>query len=177
MCEKDISLPGNIGNLILDSLSRKINKQKHTTWIIHLAWLVMIGIVITILIGSYARSVWAGSIITECSYYTYASCIKEGTSGITASGEILRDEGEYTAAHPTLPFGTRIRITRLDRQDIPGIVVRVNDRGPAASLRRLGRSIDLNLSAAKALKIVEIGVVQISVEIVGGRYDRKTAHR
>ena len=131
------------------------------------SWIAIATIVaITCLIGC-AGPACAGGITTETSYYTVASTIREGTGsgiGLTASGEILKDEGEYTAAHPTAAFGTRLFVKRLDRQDIPGIVVRINDRGPAARLRRLGRSLDINLSAAKALDILGCGVAMVKVE-------------
>lgn len=62
----------------------------------------------------------------------------------TASGERARPTG-FTAAHRTLPFGTRVRVTH--RKNGRSVVVRINDRGPFIK----GRVIDLTPSAAKAL--------------------------
>ena len=61
-----------------------------------------------------------------------------------ASGEIF-DSGQLTAAHRTLPFGTKVRVRRLDSPET--IVVRINDRGTLST----GRVIDLSYAAAKAL--------------------------
>lgn len=67
----------------------------------------------------------------------------------TASGEKFVP-GAMTAAHPKLPFGTKVRVA-LDKKgaDPHGIVVRINDRGPFVH----GRIIDLSAGAAKALKM------------------------
>jgi rare lipoprotein A len=62
----------------------------------------------------------------------------------TASGERARPTG-YTAAHRTLPFGTRVRVT--NKTNGRTVVVRINDRGPFVS----GRVIDLTPAAAHAL--------------------------
>src|SRR5437867_3826048 len=74
----------------------------------------------------------------------------------TASGERF-DEYAMTAAHPTLPFGTRLRVTNLENRR--SAIVRVNDRGPFVD----GRVIDLSLSAARALGITEDGVARVSL--------------
>ena len=60
-----------------------------------------------------------------------------------------------TAAHRTLPFGTRVRVTNLENRR--SVIVRVNDRGPFVD----GRVIDLSLAAARALGIVDEGVVLV----------------
>ena len=65
-------------------------------------------------------------------------------AGRTATGERY-DPSKFTAAHRTLPFGTRLRVT--DRQTHRSVVVIVNDRGPFNK----GRVLDLSLAAAKAL--------------------------
>src|SRR5690349_7305600 len=65
----------------------------------------------------------------------------------TTSGEIYDQDG-LTAAHPSLPLGTRVHVTNLDNGR--GVDVRVNDRGPFVK----GRAIDLSYAAAE-----EIGVV------------------
>lgn len=90
----------------------------------------------------------------EASYYADAFV---GRS--TASGERY-DPDAFTAAHRTLPFGTRVRVTRLSTGE--SVEVRINDRGPF--VRR--RIIDLSHSAARALDMMEEGVVAVSVEVV-----------
>lgn len=79
----------------------------------------------------------------------------------TASGETYDPEA-LTAAHPHLPFGTRVRVTRLDVESTPSVEVRINDRGPF----RGGRIIDLSKAAAQELGMVQEGVVQVRVELV-----------
>lgn len=82
----------------------------------------------------------------------------------TASGEPYRP-GKLTAAHRRLPFGTVVRVRRVDdegRPYGPGVVVRINDRGPYDS-RRI---IDLSLAAARALGMVRDGVVPVELEIL-----------
>ncbi|HEX9819559.1 MAG TPA: septal ring lytic transglycosylase RlpA family protein [Methylomirabilota bacterium] len=80
---------------------------------------------------------------------------------ITASGERF-DMHALTAAHPTLPFGTRLRVVNLsnDRE----IEVRVNDRGPWIR----GRILDLSYAAARALHAVEAGVIPVRLIVLPG---------
>lgn len=78
----------------------------------------------------------------------------------TASGE-LYDPSGYTAASRDLPFGTVIRVVRIDTGAT--VIVRVNDRGPFDSRRRL---LDLSRAAAEALGMVRRGVVDVRVEIL-----------
>ncbi len=77
----------------------------------------------------------------------------------TASGEKY-NMNEMTAAHRTLPFGTKVKVTRLDngRQ----CVVRINDRGPFVR----GRVIDLSRESAKKLDLVIDGIADVKVEII-----------
>ncbi len=78
----------------------------------------------------------------------------------TASGEIFSNS-RLTAAHPSLPFGTRVKVTCLANNR--SVVVRINDRGPFASKKRI---IDLSQSAARELGIIKKGVARVSIEIV-----------
>lgn len=78
----------------------------------------------------------------------------------TASGETYLPEG-YTAAHRTLPFGTVLRVTRLDTGDV--VYVRVTDRGPFG---RRGRILDLSRAAAERLNMLRVGVTQVRAEVV-----------
>ncbi|HYQ39096.1 MAG TPA: septal ring lytic transglycosylase RlpA family protein [Pseudomonas sp.] len=75
----------------------------------------------------------------------------------TASGERF-DQHALTAAHRSLPFGTRLRVTNLDNGR--SVVVRVNDRGPS----RRGRIIDLSRSAAERLDLLRSGTAPVRLE-------------
>jgi peptidoglycan lytic transglycosylase len=67
---------------------------------------------------------------------------------------------QLTAAHRTLPLGTRLRVTNLENGRM--VRVRVNDRGPYVD----GRILDLSLEAARALDMVERGVVPVRLDII-----------
>jgi rare lipoprotein A len=86
-----------------------------------------------------------------------ASFYTEGTQ--TASGEKF-DTHEMTAAHPTLPFGTRLRVTNVATGR--SVTVRVNDRGPYVP----GRIVDVSHSAAESLGIVDKGVANVRLDVV-----------
>jgi rare lipoprotein A len=77
----------------------------------------------------------------------------------TASGERFNTHA-MTAAHPTLPFGTRVRVTNVTNGR--SVVVRINDRGPYVP----GRVVDLSGSAAESLGMVERGIVKVKVDVV-----------
>jgi rare lipoprotein A (peptidoglycan hydrolase) len=78
----------------------------------------------------------------------------------TASGQSLRD-GAATAAHKTLPLGTKVRVTNLANGKSQ--VVTITDRGPYVA----GRVIDVTIGTAERLGFVERGVVPVKVETVG----------
>jgi len=80
----------------------------------------------------------------------------------TSSGEIY-DQYEMTAAHPTLPLGTRVSVTNL--QNGREIEVRVNDRGPFVK----SRSIDLSYAAARSLGMLGPGTVPVRIEVLDGQ--------
>jgi len=77
----------------------------------------------------------------------------------TASGEQF-DKMAMTAAHKTLPFGTRVRVTHLANGR--SVVVRINDRGPF----KPGRVIDLSYAAAGVLDMHKHGLAKVKVEVV-----------
>ena len=79
----------------------------------------------------------------------------------TASGEVY-DMYAPTAAHRTLPLGTRVRVTRLDNGR--SVVARINDRGPFVD----GRIIDLSYALAERLDMVERGTARVRVEALAG---------
>ncbi len=76
----------------------------------------------------------------------------------TASGED-HSKREYTAAHRTLPFDTRVKVINLENER--SVWVRINDRGPFVE----GRIIDLSLAAAKKLRMTERGTTRVRLEI------------
>ncbi len=86
-----------------------------------------------------------------------ASFYTEGNT--TASGEKF-DTHELTAAHPSLPFGTRLRVTNVSTGK--SVTVRVNDRGPYVP----GRVVDVSYSAAEALGMVDNGVAKVKLDVV-----------
>ena len=75
----------------------------------------------------------------------------------TANGEV-HDQNELVAAHRSLPFGTKVRVTNL--RNGKEVVVRINDRGPF----RRGRIIDLSRAAAAQLNMLDAGVVRVRIE-------------
>jgi rare lipoprotein A len=77
----------------------------------------------------------------------------------TASGETF-DMHRLTAAHLTLPLGTRLLVTNVANGR--SVVVRVNDRGPY----RRDRILDLSYAAARALHAVEAGVIKVRLALV-----------
>src|SRR6185503_13653217 len=77
----------------------------------------------------------------------------------TASGEIYDQDG-LTAAHQSLPFGTRVRVTNLDNGR--AVDVRITDRGPFVG----GRVIDLSRAAARVIGLIGPGVGPVRVEVL-----------
>lgn len=76
----------------------------------------------------------------------------------TASGEPY-DMRDFTAAHPTLPLGTFVKVTNL--RNGRTVVVRINDRGPVVD----GRIIDVSYNAARALGFQERGLQKVRVDL------------
>jgi len=77
----------------------------------------------------------------------------------TASGAAF-DMHRMTAAHPSLPLGTRVRVTNLENGRT--VVVRITDRGPYVA----GRVIDLSYAAARALGMLDRGVARVRLEVL-----------
>ena len=77
----------------------------------------------------------------------------------TASGEIY-DQNKLTAAHPTLKFGTVVKVTNFFNDK--SVIVRINDRGPYAK----NRIIDLSKAAAKKLDMIKAGVIEVLIEVI-----------
>jgi peptidoglycan lytic transglycosylase len=94
---------------------------------------------------------------TQVASHGLASFYTEGTQ--TASGEKF-DTHELTAAHPTLPFGTQLRVTNVTTGR--SVTVRVNDRGPFVP----GRVVDVSYAAAETLGMVGGGVAKVKLDVV-----------
>ena len=94
---------------------------------------------------------------TQIASQGIASFYTEGQQ--TASGEKFNTH-DLTAAHPTLPFGTRLKVTNVSTGR--SVTVRVNDRGPYVP----GRVVDVSHSAANALGMVQSGVAKVKLDVV-----------
>ena len=94
---------------------------------------------------------------TQIASQGVASFYTEGQQ--TASGEKF-DTNDLTAAHPTLAFGTRLRVTNVATGR--SVTVRVNDRGPYVP----GRVVDVSHSAADAIGMVGSGIAKVKLDVV-----------
>ena len=92
------------------------------------------------------------------SFSGVASFYGNDTDHETASGQAF-NENKLTAAHRSLPFGTKLRVTHGGRS----VIVTVNDRGPFVG----GRVLDLSKAAARAVGLIDSGVGQIKAEVIG----------
>ena len=98
---------------------------------------------------------------TNYSEVGYASWYGDDFHGrYTSNGEVF-DENAISAAHPTLPLPSYVRVTNLSNHR--SIVVRVNDRGPFVH----NRIIDLSIKTAKLLGFYDEGLAKVKVEYVG----------
>lgn len=117
------------------------------------------------------REVLAGALAVLSSFVFTAkaeSKIKEGVASYygskfhgrrTASGRIY-DMNEMTAAHRTLKFGTKVKVTNLKNRR--SVVVTITDRGPFIK----GRIIDLSRAAASKIGMLKSGVAKVKIEVI-----------
>ncbi|WP_036987538.1 septal ring lytic transglycosylase RlpA family protein [Pseudomonas sp. EGD-AK9] len=115
---------------------------------------VVLGL-LAVLAGCSTFGSGSGSGATETGKASYYGDRHHGRK--TASGERF-DQHALTAAHRSLPFGTRVRVTNLSNER--SVVVRINDRGPFVR----GRIIDVSRAAAERLGMLRSGVVPVRVE-------------
>lgn len=87
---------------------------------------------------------------------------------LTASGERFNSNA-LTAAHKTLPLGTRVRLTNVKNHR--SVIVRVNDRGPFTP----GREISVTRRAAQKLGFVRAGTAEVQIDVLGG--SQRARHR
>lgn len=93
----------------------------------------------------------------------WASWYGPGFDGnYSASGEVF-NANDLTAAHPNLPFGTKVRVINMDNGR--SVVVRINDRGPYAG----GRIIDLSFRAAQVIGMIQSGVAPVRLEVLSNQ--------
>jgi rare lipoprotein A len=92
--------------------------------------------------------------VTKTGLASYYADYYEGRT--TANGEIFR-QSKKTAAHKTIPFGTKVVVTNLKNNK--SVVVRINDRGPFVN----GRIIDLTKNAAKRIGMLNDGVANVKI--------------
>lgn len=105
------------------------------------------------------------TVVMGSTFAPLSALAESGQASFYSSG------GGYTAAHKTLPFGTRVRVT--NNRNGRSTVVTINDRGPFIR----GRIIDLSPAAASAIGIRNSGVGSVTIQAIGkGRYTR-SSHR
>jgi rare lipoprotein A len=88
----------------------------------------------------------------------------------TASGEDF-DMYDMTAAHPTLPLGSYVRVTNLRNGRV--VIVKINDRGPVVP----GRIIDLSYGAAQVLQFERRGLQRVRLDLVKPRTERRQVYQ
>lgn len=112
---------------------------------------------ISLVVAFIAMSLWGFGQKTT----GYASYYADKFDGrLTASGEKYYHQ-KMTAAHPSLPFGSIVKVTHLGNNKT--VVVRINDRGPFVE----GRIIDLSRSAAQELDFIRDGIAKVQIEVMG----------
>ena len=114
-------------------------------------------------VNSLTKLAFTSALLVSTVALPMTASAQEGIASVysgerTANGEYAYAAG-LTAAHRSLPFGTRVRVT--NHQTGRSVVVRINDRGPFVA----GRIIDLTPAAARALGMD--GLARVSVEVLG----------
>jgi rare lipoprotein A len=99
----------------------------------------------------------AGSGFAETGIASYYADSLQGN--LTASEEPY-DKGKLTAAHPSLPFGTKVKVTNLANGK--SVIVRINDRGPYTH----SRIIDVSGAAADKLDLKDAGTAKVELEVL-----------
>jgi rare lipoprotein A len=100
------------------------------------------------------------AIASESSTYSFSGLAAYYShNGLVAGGGQFDPSG-FTAAHRTLPFGTRVRVT--DPISGRSVIVVINDRGPFGR----GRVLDLSLAPARALRMIDRGVIYVLADVL-----------
>ena len=92
--------------------------------------------------------------------YGFASYYGDKFHGKPTASGVLYDMEKMTAAHRELPYGSKIKVTRLDNKK--SVTVTVNDRGPLVS----EVIVDLSKAAARQLDLLDIGKAKVKLEVV-----------
>ncbi len=92
-----------------------------------------------------------------------ASWYGPGFEGAQTQNEEVFDPASLSAAHPSLPFGTVVKVTNMRNQK--SVTVRVNDRGPFGDDRKV---IDLARHAAEQLDMIHEGTMRVELRVVNG---------
>ena len=100
---------------------------------------------------------WSFTVLVLRSFAGAASFYGNESGSKTASGQRF-DQSAMTAAHRSLPFGTKLRVTHNGRS----VVVTINDRGPFIK----GRVLDLSTGAARAVGLTSAGVGHVTAEVI-----------
>lgn len=137
---------------------RRTNPTLRPMRLVRTMLVVLLGFAFSACTGAGAMTADPGTTATgDASYYA-----DKFIGHTTANGETYDPEA-LTAAHRSLPFGTRVRVTRLSTGE--SVVVRINDRGPFVR----GRVIDLSHAAARAIDMMRAGVVPVALEVINGK--------
>lgn len=118
-------------------------------------FLLIIGASLMLALSAPLMAAPPGQVLTGVASYYHDSL----HGNRTASGKVY-NKNKLSAAHKSLPFGTRVRVT--DPKSGRSIELEVNDRGPFVK----GRIIDLSRRAAKELGIINKGIAKVKVEVL-----------
>ena len=117
---------------------------------------------LALILGVLAGDVFASAALSVYKSSAVASYYADKYHGRkTSNGEVF-NMYDLTAAHKSLPFNTKVKVTNLSNGK--SVVVRINDRGPFVK----GREIDLSKAAAVKIGMIKSGTAKVSLEIVGG---------
>lgn len=106
---------------------------------------------------------FSGMIMAPSTEYGTASYYADKFHGRkTANGELYHKDS-LTAAHRTIPFGKKVKVTNLDNKET--VIVIINDRGPHIK----GRIIDLSRKAMEELSGIEKGIIQVKIEVLDAK--------
>ncbi len=152
----------------------KESVRQHTKVLLVYSGFIVVALIMAVIVSGcassprFTRERSAGSNTHETSVDSKSLKTMEGVASYyaedfngkkTANGETY-DMYKMTAAHRTLPFNTKVRVTNLDNKR--SIVVRINDRGPF----KLERIIDLSLAAATQLGMKGTGTANVKLEVI-----------
>lgn len=127
-------------------------------------------IFLVLLTATFLSIATTSSFAQQDEEFGMASYYSDDFQGNNTAYGVKYDKNELTAAHKRHPYGTKLKITRLDNNK--SVVVKVIDKGPYVK----GRVVDISYAAAKQLNLIDAGVAEVKVEVVGApsKKDTKT---